>query len=266
MRNPVRIVNFISFLLCLILIAPILIVVIMSFDQSSYMSFPPSAFSLDWYSEFFSSQEWMGSLLSSFIIAVLASLIATCLGFLGAYSLVRGTYGNKKLLISFCLLPLIIPTIITAVALYFASVPLDLVGSKLWIAICHAALAIPVVLLILISSLQNIDVSIERAAEVFGASRRYTFVHIVIPLSIPGILSSLFFSFLTSFDELIVSLFLSGLESETMPVRIWNSLLMNMEPVIAAISTFLIGVTVLLLLLELLVRKSRGRRAGAAAT
>lgn len=264
MRNPIRIVNFISFLLCMILIAPILIVVIMSFGQSSYMTFPPQAFSLTWYGEFFSSPEWMNSLLSSFIIAIVASLIATTLGFLGAYSLVRGDYGNKKLLISFCLLPLIIPTIITAVALYFASVPLELVGSRLWIAICHAMLAMPVVLLILISSLQNIDISIERAAEVFGASKRYTFMHIVIPLAIPGILSSLFFSFLTSFDELIVSLFLSGLESETMPVRIWNSLLMNMEPVIAAISTFLIVVTVVLLLLELLVRKSRARRSGTA--
>src|SRR3546814_14926850 len=103
----------------------------------------------------------MNSLFSILGIDVLSRLIATTLGFLGAYSLVRGRYGSKKLIISFCLLPLIIPTIITSVALYFVSVPLDLVGSKVWIAICHAALAIPVVLLILVSSLQGIDVSIE---------------------------------------------------------------------------------------------------------
>ncbi|WP_051401647.1 ABC transporter permease [Advenella kashmirensis] len=260
MRNQLRIVNFISFLLCIVLIAPIAIVVIMSFGESSYMAFPPTTLSVKWYQAFFSSPEWMESLVTSFVIALLASVIATTLGFLGAYSLVRGTYGNKKLLVSFCLLPLIIPTIITAVALYFTSVPLDLVGSKLWIAICHAMLAIPVVLLILISALQNIDISVERAAEVFGASKFYTFRHVVIPLAVPGILSSLFFSFLTSFDELIVSLFLSGLDSETMPVRIWNSLLMNMEPVIAAISTFLIAITVVLLLLEVVFRKSRNKQ------
>src|SRR5690606_1772783 len=170
---------------------------------------------------------------------------------------VRGRYGNKKMIISFCLLPLIVPTIITAVALYFASVPLDIVGSKVWIAVCHAALAIPVVLLILLSSLQGIDISIERAAEGLGASKFYTFTRIVIPMAAPGIISAAFFSFLTSFDELIISLFLSGLESQTLPVRIWNSLLMNMEPIIAAISAFLIIITVLLLLLELAGRKLR---------
>lgn len=260
MRNQLRIVNVVSFILCIVLIAPIVIVIVMSFGESSYMTFPPDSLSTKWYEEFFSSPDWMASLMSSFIIALLASVIATTLGFLGAYSLVRGTYGHKKLLVSFCLLPLIIPTIITAVALYFTSVPLELVGSKIWIAVCHAMLAIPVVLLILISSLQNIDVSVERAAEVFGASKFYTLTRVIIPLAIPGILSSLFFSFLTSFDELIVSLFLSGLESETMPVRIWNSLLMNMEPVIAAISTFLIFVTVILLLLELVVRKARTKQ------
>jgi len=257
MFNQIRLVNFISAILCVVLIAPILIVVVMSFGASSYMIFPPDSLSTRWYEEFFSSPEWMSSLASSFLIALLASVIATTLGFLGAYSLVRDKYGNKKLIISFCLLPLIVPTIITAVALYFTSVPLELVGSKIWIAVCHAALAIPVVLLILLSSLQGIDVSVERAAEGMGASKLYTFTRIVIPMAAPGIMSAAFFSFLTSFDELIVSLFLAGLESETLPVRIWNSLIMNMEPVIASISTVLILITISLLLIELMVRKLR---------
>jgi putative spermidine/putrescine transport system permease protein len=257
MNKRIKFVNILSAILCLILIAPILIVVIVSFGKSSYMIFPPSSFSTKWYLDFFSSPDWMGSLVTSLIIGLVSSLIATTLGFLGAYSLVRGTYRNKKLLISFCLLPLIIPSIITAVALYFASVPLDLVGSRLWIAICHAALSIPVVLLILISSLQGVDQSIERAAYGLGASKFYTFTRIVIPLAAPGILSAAFFSFLTSFDELIISLFLSGVSSQTLPVRIWNSLLMDMEPVIAAISSFLILLTIVLLLLELAARKLR---------
>src|SRR5690606_17648413 len=200
MLKQISITNLITGVLCLILIAPILIVVVMSFGKSSYMIFPPTAFSTRWYVEFFSSPEWMNALLSSLMIAVLSSLISTSLGFLGAYALVRGKFGNKKLIISFCLLPLIIPTIITAVALYFASVPLDLVGSRIWISICHASLALPIVLLILISSLQGIDVSIERAAEGLGASKTYTFTRIVIPMAAPGIISAAFFSFLTSFD------------------------------------------------------------------
>mgnify|MGYP001550503120 CR=1 FL=1 len=257
MNKRIKFVNILSAILCVILIAPIFIVVIVSFGKSSYMIFPPSSFSTKWYLDFFNSPDWMGSLVTSLIIGLVSSLISTTLGFLGAYSLVRGTYRNKKLLISFCLLPLIIPSIITAVALYFASVPLDLVGSKLWIAICHAALSIPVVLLILISSLQGVDQSIERAAYGLGASKFYTFTRIVIPLAAPGILSAAFFSFLTSFDELIISLFLSGVSSQTLPVRIWNSLLMDMEPVIAAISSFLILLTIVLLLLELAARQLR---------
>jgi ABC-type spermidine/putrescine transport system permease subunit II len=257
MVNQMKIVNIATGILCLVLVIPIVIVVVMSFGASSYMNFPPQGFSTRWYADFFSSPEWMGSLGTSLAIAVLSSLIATTLGFLGAYSLIRGRYGKKKLIISFCLLPLIVPTIITAVALYFVSAPAGLVGSKVWIAVCHASLAIPVVLLILISALQNIDVSVERAAEGLGASKVYTFTRIVIPLAAPGILSAVFFSFLTSFDELLISLFLSGLDTETLPVRIWNSLVMNMEPVIAAISSFLIIVTIVLLLLQLLVRRLR---------
>src|SRR3546814_15765649 len=149
MSCRIKIVNVISGVLCLMLIVPILIVLIMSFGKSSYMIFPPTSLSVKWYVEFFSSPEWMNSLFSSLVIAVLSSLIATTLGFLGAYLLVRGRYGSQTLIISFCLLSLFIPTIITSVALHFVSVPIDLPGCKVCIALCHAALSLPVVLLLL---------------------------------------------------------------------------------------------------------------------
>ena len=255
--SRIRYVSLVNWIICLLLIMPIAIVIVVSFGKSAYMVFPPAEFSLRWYEEFFFNPEWMQVLGNSLFIGVLSSLISTVLGFLGAYSLVRGGYRRKKLIISFCLLPLIVPSIITSVALYFASAPLDLVGSKIWIAVCHSSLALPIVLLILIGALQGIDVSIERAAESLGASRPYIFAHVVVPMAAPGIISAAFFSFLTSFDELIISLFLSGLDAETLPVRIWNSLVMNMEPVIAAISAFLVVVTVTLLLLEQAVRRLR---------
>lgn len=255
--EKIPVAQVLTWVICALMIVPILIVMTVSFGKSSYMVFPPTSFSLRWYDEFFSSPEWMSSLGSSLLIAILASAIATTLGFLGAYSLVRGRYGHKKLIVSFCLLPLIVPTIITSVALYFASVPLELVGSKVWIAVCHSSLALPIVLLILVSTLQGIDISVERAAESLGASRTYTFLRVILPMTAPGVVSAAFFSFLTSFDELVISLFLSGVETETLPVRIWNSLVMNMEPVIASISSFLVILTVALLLLELAVRRVR---------
>lgn len=255
--NRFRFARTMTWAVCTLLMLPIVIVVVVSFGKSSFMAFPPTSLSTRWYVEFFDSPEWMSALFTSFAIALMASAIATLLGFFGAWSLVRGQYGRKKLIVSFCLLPLIVPTVITSVALYFASAPLDLVGSKVWIAVCHASLALPIVLLILISSLQGIDPSIERAAAGLGASGARILFTIILPMAAPGIVSATFFSFLTSFDELIVSMFLSGVTTETLPVRIWNSLTMNMEPVIAAISSFLIVLTIALLVLESLVRKMR---------
>lgn len=251
----VRLVNTVSLLLCLVLITPILLVIVLSFDDSSAMIFPPQNYSLRWFVRFFTDSEWLKALANSFWVAIIAACIATCLGFLGALALVRGQFKNRVFLLAVCLLPLIISPVITAVSLYLVIEPLGLLGSRLLMALGHATLAIPVVVLILVGTFQNIDISLEYAAMGMGASYWYTCRHVVIPLMWPGMLSAFFFGFLTSFDELVIALFLSGLDSATIPVRIWNSLLMNMEPVIAAISTVLIAMTILLLLIELLIRK-----------
>ncbi len=249
-----RAVLILTSLLCLILILPILVVVIVSFNDASFLSFPPRQFSLRWFNSFFGSMLWRDALYTSVAIGFLACLISTSIGFLGAYSFVRGRYRGKKLLLSIVLLPLIVPHIITAVALYFLSAPFGLVGSKVWISIAHSVIAMPIVVLILISALQNVEENLERAAFGMGASRFYTFRKVVIPLVYPGVISAALFSFLTSFDELIIALFLSGVLTETLQVRIWNSLLMEAEPIIAAVSSFLIVCTIVVLVLETAVR------------
>lgn len=254
---PVRVITSV---LCLLLMLPIFIVMAASVNNDSYLSFPPDSFSLRWFESFFGDLRWRKALYTSLIIGFLTCLISTTIGFLGAYSFVRGHYRGKKLLLSIVLLPLIIPNIITAIALYFLSAPLGLVGSKLWISIGHSVIALPIVVLILISALQNVDERLELAAFGMGASRLTTFRTIVIPLALPGVVSAALFSFLTSFDELIIGLFLSGVLSETLQVRIWNSLLMEAEPIIAAVSTFLIFSTIVILGIEVLVRHTRGKK------
>lgn len=261
--NPA--VRILTGLLCLVLVAPILVVLIVSFNDASFLSFPPDRFSLRWFNSFFGNRLWRDALYTSVAIGFLACLISTSIGFLGAYSFVRGRYRGKKLLLSIVLLPLIVPHIITAVALYFLSAPYGLVGSKVWISIAHSVVALPIVVLILISALQNVEENLELAAFGMGASRAYTFRKIVIPLVLPGVLSAALFSFLTSFDELIIALFLSGVLTETLQVRIWNSLLMEAEPIIAAVSSFLILCTVVILVLEAVLR-SRGKRFAASGT
>lgn len=242
---------------CLVMMVPIVIVVILAFGNQGYLKFPPDSYSMRWFVAFFGDPRWQRALWSSLVIAVIACVIATVLGFFAAYAFVRGDLKSKKLLLSMMLLPMIIPHVITAIAMYFVSGPLKLVGNVFWIGLCHATIALPIVLLILLSSLQGVDVNLERAALSLGSSRVGVFTRVVIPLAFPGILSGALFAFLASFDELVISLFLAGVRSETLPVRIWNSLHLQVEPVIAAVSSFLIAVTGAVLLLDALVRKLR---------
>ena len=243
--------------LCAGLLAPIVIVVVLSFTGEGYLRFPPRSLSLQWYQRFLGDLRWQRSLFASFIIALITCLLSTGLGFLAAYGFVRGRFVGKKLLLSLVLLPLIVPSVITAIALYFLTAQLGLVGNMGWIAVCHSVIALPVVLLILVSTLQSVDVALERAALGLGAGPWMVFRRIVLPLAAPGVASAALFSFLTSFDELVISLFLAGVKAQTLPVRIWNSLLLEVEPTIAAVSSFLILVTLIVLVLDRLLRRGR---------
>jgi putative spermidine/putrescine transport system permease protein len=242
---------------CLVMMLPIVIVIILAFGDQGYIKFPPDSFSLRWFAAFFGDPRWQRALWSSVFIATIACVIATVLGFFAAYAFVRSDMRAKKVLLSFMLLPIIIPNVITAIAMYFLAGRLGLVGNVFWIGLCHAVVALPIVLLIMLSSLQGVNVNLERAALSLGSSRLSVFTKVVIPLAFPGILSSALFAFLASFDELIISLFLAGVRTETLPVRIWNSLHLQMEPVIAAVSAFLIGVTGFVLLLDAVMRQAR---------
>ena len=237
-------------LACLVLLAPIVIVCVLSFSGEGYLRFPPSSFSLKWFDIFFGDTRWRQSLVSSTLIALVACVIATTIGFLAAYSLVRGEMRAKKFVLSLMLAPIIVPTVITAIAMYFLTAKMGLVGNMLWIGFCHAVVALPIVLLILLAALQGVDVNLERAALSLGASRSRVFFKVVVPIALPGVMSAALFAFLASFDELVISLFLAGARAQTLPVRIWNSLHLEIEPVVAAAATFLIAVTGLVLLLD----------------
>lgn len=247
---------------CFALLTPIVIVCILSFGGEGYLHFPPVSYSLKWFVAFFGDTRWRQSLLSSTLIALIACVIATAIGFLAAYALVRSEMRAKKFVLSLILLPIIVPTVITAIAMYFLTAKIGLVGSTLWIGFCHAVIALPIVLLILLAALQGVDINLERAALSLGASRMRVFFKVVVPIALPGVMSAALFAFLTSFDELVISIFLAGARAQTLPVRIWNSLHLEVEPVVAAAATFLIGVTGIVLLTDGGIRRLRGSRAG----
>jgi putative spermidine/putrescine transport system permease protein len=245
---------------CIWLLAPIVIVVILAFSGDGYLHFPPSSLSLQWFARFFGDVQWQRALLSSLIIGAIACVVSTTTGFFCAYAFLRVEFHGKKLLLSLMLTPIIVPNIITAIAMYFLAGKLRLIGNFLWLGLCHSVIALPIVLLILLSALRAVDPNLERAALGLGSSRIRVFVRVVLPIALPGVMSAALFAFLASFDELLISLFLSGVRAQTLPVRIWNSLNLQVEPTIAAVSAFLIAVTCLILGVDGILRHRRGQR------
>jgi putative spermidine/putrescine transport system permease protein len=225
------------------LIAPVIIILIVSFSGADYLRFPPPGLSLRWYQRFFGIAAWRQAIAVSTQVALLTMVFATVLGFLASLALVRGRFRGKGAIYAFLLSPMIVPTIITAIGLYFFFVRIKATGSILAMALGHTVLALPVVVIIIAATLQGFDIRFEQAALSLGASRFTALRRVTLPLIMPGVLSAALFAFLTSFDELLIPLFLSGVEVQTLTVRVWNSLLLEVDPTIAAVSSFLIGVT-----------------------
>src|SRR5689334_20051319 len=259
-RWPARLLRVYVAAMCVGLLAPIVIVVILAFSGNGYLRFPPTSLSLQWFDRFFGNLQWQRALLSSLIIGVIACIVSTVIGFFAAYAFLRAEFRGKKLLLSLLLTPVIVPSIITAIAMYYLAGKLGLIGSYLWIGLCHAVIAMPVVLLILLAALHAVDPNLERAALGLGGSRIRVFCRIVLPIAFPGVLSAALFAFLASFDELLISLFLAGVHAQTLPVRIWNSLNLQVEPTIAAVSAFLIAVTCVILAADGVLRHWRTHR------
>jgi putative spermidine/putrescine transport system permease protein len=246
-----------SSLVLLFLVAPVLIVAIISLNDSRILSFPPETISLRWFDRIVADPAWRHSLWVSVQVALLATCIATAAGFLASFALIRASFRIKTGIYAFILAPMIVPNIIVAIAFYMAFAPFGASGSIIAMSIGHALLALPVTTVMLTANLQALDERYERAALSLGASQWQTMYMITLPLMLPGLISAALFAFLTSFDELLIGLFLSGIRTQTLTVRIWNSLSLQFEPTIAAVSTMLIGLTVTILVFNALLQRTK---------
>lgn len=237
------------------LILPLLIIIPISFSSALYLQFPPPGWSLQWYERFFGQPGWMHSLSLSFQIALLSTLFSTVLGILTSVAMVRGRFPGKTIIYAFLLSPMIIPVIITAVAIFFFFAKFRMVGNPFAIALGHTVTSLPIVLIVVSATLQGFDTHLEQAAIIMGASPLRAFIRITLPIIAPGVFSGAIFAFLHSFDELLISLFLASAANQTLPVRIWNSVLLQVEPTIAAVSSVLIGFTVVALVVMNVVQR-----------
>jgi putative spermidine/putrescine transport system permease protein len=221
--------------------------------------------SLRWYQEFFTSAPWRLSLRNSLIVASATTLLATTLGTLAALGLTRARLPGQSLLMALIVSPMIVPVVIVAVGVYFAYAPFGLTSSLLGLTLAHTALAAPFVVITVAATLQGFDRNQARAGASLGASPAVVFFRIVLPLILPGVISGALFAFVTSFDEVVVALFVTGPAERTLPRQMFNGIRENISPVIAAAATLVILLSVLLLTtLELLRRRNerlRGIRA-----
>jgi len=224
----------------LFLIAPIFIVIPMSFSASRYLDFPPQAWSLRWYEAFFSSIEWTEATKVSVMVATLTCLLATPVGVAAAYAI----HGSKSSVIrrlhAVLLLPLMVPSIIVAIGIYFVYARVNLVGTVAGLVLGHVMHAIPFVVITALAGLRQSDMSLEQAARSLGCNRLRAFLKVTLPNIKPSVISGALFAFITSLDEVVIAIFVSSGDSTTLTKIMFTTLRDEIDPRIAAVSTLLI--------------------------
>ena len=246
----------ISIIVLFLLIVPSLIVIPMSFSDSQYLEFPPKNWSLRWYENYFSSgqvgmgfNDWIGATWTSIKVAVLTIFVATPIGTMAAYGLINSGNRVRSILFPVMISPMMIPVILVAIGLFYFYVQFKMVNSILGLVLGHSLVAMPLVLIIVLAALKNYDMNQEKVARSLGASRVRAFFEITLPQIKFSIISASLISFLTSFDEVIISLFVAGGDNSTITRAMFLALRDQIDPTIAAISTILIIISTSLLIL-----------------
>ncbi|MEP3053669.1 MULTISPECIES: ABC transporter permease [Rhodobacterales] len=257
-----------AFLVLAFLMVPILIIIPLSFNTEPYFSFTegmlaldPAAYSTRWYANIFNDPKWMIAIRNSFVIGFAAALISTVLGTIAAVGLASPVMPFKRLIMALLLSPMIVPLIIIAAGMFFFYSRFNLVGSYSGLILAHAALGVPFVIITVTATLAGFDRSLYNAGLSMGARPLKAFWDIVIPLIRPGVISGGLFAFITSFDEVVVVLFIAGPEQRTIPRQMFSGLREQINPTILAVATLLILTSIALLVtLEMLRRRSERMR------
>lgn len=275
-------------LIFLFLIAPILIVIPLSFNAEPYFTFTEKMLSLDpegystrwydmlltfgmsapeaardgsWWSDVWANAQWVNAAKNSVIIGFFSTLLATVLGTLAALGLSRPEMPFRRAIMAILISPMIVPIIITATGLFFFYSMTGLANSYVGIIMAHATLGIPFVIITVTATLVGFDHSLTRASASLGANPTTTFFKIIMPLILPGVISGALFAFVTSFDEVVVVLFIAAHDQQTIPRQMWNGIREQISPAILSVATILVLVSIALLTtVELLRRRSEKLR------
>lgn len=237
--------------------APAFLMIPLSFDSGSGLTWPPKGFSLQWYEQMFTSPVWMQAITRSLIVGVGTGLLAMLIGTPAAFLLVRANMRGKSAMLAFVLSPIVVPRMIIAVGMFYFFARVGLVGSTIGLILAHTVVAVPYVVITMMAVLRNYDTRLDLAAQSLGAGPWATLRFVTFPILGAGLMSSFLFAFATSFDELTIALFASGGLNATLPKQFWDEVTLQISPVIAAVSTCLfIFIAALIWLADRLRRRS----------
>ncbi|WP_439495970.1 ABC transporter permease subunit [Bosea sp. (in: a-proteobacteria)] len=233
------------------LVLPTLLVIPLGFTSSQFLEFPPPGYSLRWFESYFASPLWISATIRSFLVAAATAFLATCIGGFAALALAHSRTRWGGLIFAFFLAPMIVPRIVIAVGMFYLFARLGLVATDLGLIIGHTVLAIPFTMVTVAAILKTYDQRLDQAAATLGANRVRTLAFVTIPLVKGGLIAAFLFAFITSFDELTIAIFVSGGIKTTLPKQMWDDMILQLNPTLAAVSVVVfVVVTCLLLLAE----------------
>ena len=248
-------VLILAILVALFLIAPILIIIPMSFSTAVSFQFPPPGYSLGYYRAFFGSHDWLEPTFNSFVIAGCSMVLTMLLVVPAAFGYVRYRFRGKSLFYLLMMAPLIVPHVVAALAYYGYLGALRLNGTIPGVVLAHGMLAVPIAFLVVSATLKGFDRNLERAAMSAGAGPIRTFLWVTLPVLRPGMMVAALFAFLFSFNEAVVSIFIAGRDATTLPKKMFESIRLESDPIIAVVSSLLIGAELLGVLTSVIFRR-----------
>lgn len=235
--------KIVSFVMFVFLLAPVVLVVPISFSADTYMTFPPSGWSMRWYVELMHNSKMIDALGTSTLLAVIVMVLSMMIALPAAYAIIRMRVIGAEALLALFTAPLLLPTIVLGLAILIVFAGAGLLGTFTGLVIAHLIIVLPYALRVLTTSLAGLPLIVEEAASTLGASPLIVFIRITMPMMMPGIVATAALSFLVSFDEAVISLFLTGPRITTLPVAMYQHVETQADPLVAAISVLLIVLT-----------------------
>lgn len=230
-------------ILIFIMILPALIIIPQAFTSLNYFVFPVEEFSLKWFDKFFSNEQWIVGLQRSLMIAIVAAVVATALGTMAAFAMNRLEFKGKSLFMGIMISPMVVPVVVIGVALYASFAPLGLTNTFLGLILAHALLGIPMVFVTMLSGFANVNENLELAAMSMGSTPMGAFFKVTLPTVRTSLISSALFAFVTSLDEVVVTTFISGANTKTLTMVMWENIRTNIDPTLAVAAVFMIILT-----------------------